>query len=309
MQSASFIHRTPKSVVFAAAAAIGGFIATVLSEFTVTPMEFAPLVGTALWSALICSGIVLAIVMLQNILLRKPALIKESITPVLVGGVVGGAVAGGAAQLFYSISAEILFSDGITPLLFLLHNVFVRSIAWGMMGGLAALGMSYCIPNLNRKWAVLGGLIGGIVGCIFFLIICLFTGDWLGRLLGTAILGACIGAMIGFVEQFYRNIWLMVLYDPRNFTQVNLGSQVITVGSGASDTVFVKDVGAKAASFLVVGDKVRYTDANGTQSLVPGNKVKVGNVELVICSKDVQFAPSKFYPMKMSLAREFMKKS
>jgi hypothetical protein len=101
----------------------------------------------------------------------------------------------------------------------------------------------------------------------------------------------------------------MVLYDSRTFSQVNLGSQKVTVGSASSDTVFVKDVEATAGTFRVVGDQVQYTDLHGTQSLMPGNRVKVGKVELVICSKDVPFSPSKFYPMKMSRARELMKQT
>jgi len=70
----------------------------------------------------------------------------------------------------------------------------------------------------------------------------------------------------------------------------------------------VKDASPKAATFLVVGNEIRYTDASGTHLLVPGNRVKIGKAELVICSKEVPFAPSKFYPMKMSRAREFMNK-
>ena len=101
----------------------------------------------------------------------------------------------------------------------------------------------------------------------------------------------------------------MVLYSPRNFAQVNLGSQATTVGSPTADTVFVKDVGTKAGSFLVVGNQVQYTDTHGTRFLTSGTSVTVGGVELVICSKDAQFAPSKFYPMKMSRARELMNKT
>jgi len=113
---------------------------------------------------------------------------------------------------------------------------------------------------------------------------------------------------VAIVETYFRNVWLMVVYDPRNVAQVNLGSRAVTVGSGNSDTVLIPGVGTKMGTFLVVGDTVQYTDANGTQSLMPGNRVNVGGVELVICSKEVQFAPSKFYPMKMSRARELMNK-
>ena len=110
-----------------------------------------------------------------------------------------------------------------------------------------------------------------------------------------------------FVETIYRNIWLMVLYDSRNFVQVNLGSQKVTVGSASTDTIFVSDTAPKSATFLVIGDNVQYTDSHGTQLLTPGNRIKMNNAELIICSNEVPFAPSKFYPMKMSRAIELMK--
>ncbi|MDR2439560.1 MAG: hypothetical protein LBE12_09370, partial [Planctomycetaceae bacterium] len=69
------------------------------------------------------------------------------------------------------------------------------------------------------------------------------------------------------------------------------------------DTVFIADAAVKAGTFRTEGDKIRYTGPNGAQLLVPGNHVKIGTVELVICSKEVPFSPSKFYPMKMSRAR------
>ena len=153
------------------------------------------------------------------------------------------------------------------------------------------------------------GVLGGFLGSIGFLTMTTFMGNTGGRLLGAFILGACVGLLVAIVETFYRKVWLMVVYDPRNFSQVNLGSQAVTAGSGRSDTVPIPGAGEKAASFLVVGDTVQYTDAYGTQSLAPGNRVSVGKVELVVCSKDVPFSPSKFYPMKMSRVRELMNKS
>jgi len=291
----NFLNRLPKSSVFAAVAGAGGFIANLLSEFMFILAGETPeatmstlLIHTAIWSALICTGIVLAIIMLQNVLLRKPVLTQSAIVPLLIGGIIGGAIAGGLAQFFYSVSAAFLFSIfGITPIMEFLHSVIVRSIAWAMMGCLAAFGMSFCIPNLNRKWAMIGGLIGGVLGCIFFLIICVFTGDWLGRLIGMAILGACIGAMIGFVETVFRNVWLKVIYGPNESTQVNLGSQLVTVGSGRKDTVFVDGVGPNAGSFCLEGDKIRYTDSTGSKLLTPGSRVQIGSVALVILNKNI----------------------
>ena len=252
------------------------------------------IVQAVVWSMLLCVGMCIFIVLVQNHLMRKPLFIPEQFLMLCIGGAAGGVLAGFCGDTVFQI----------------IPFVFVgRLVGLCALGAILAYGMSFYIANLDRRWALIGGALGGVLGAIGFAISTQIVGQTSGRLLGAAIIGTCIGAMIGFIEQFYRNVWLMVMYDSRNFTQVNLGSRAITVGSDASDTVFVKDATPKAATFLVVGDTIQYTDTHGTQSLTPGKRVKIGSVELVICSKDVQFAPSKFYPMKMSRARELMSKS
>ena len=246
------------------------------------------------WSGLLCFGMLTFLVASQNHILRKPMITGDQLKVLGIASVVAGVLAGGTGQVFFIYLNQAQFLG--------------RLVGWALLGAILALGMSFYIANLDRKWALIGGAFGGTLGAIGFAISTQIAGQTSGRLLGAAILGACIGAMIGFVEQFYRNVWLMVIYDPRNFAQVNLGSQAVTVGSGSNDTVPIHGVGAKAGTFLVVGDQIQYTDTYGTQSLSPGDRVNVGGVELVICSNDVQFAPSKFYPMKMSRARELMNK-
>ncbi|MDR0705000.1 MAG: VWA domain-containing protein [Planctomycetaceae bacterium] len=247
-----------------------------------------------IWSSFLCIGMAIFIVTCQNRMMHKSLMESAMIVKIIVGGTVGGMIAGFIGNAVFQF----------IPLVFI-----GRLIGLGLLGGILALGMSFYIANLDRKWALLGGGIGGVLGSIGFLIFS-FIGDTSGRLIGAAILGACIGAMIGLVETIYRNVWLMVVYDPRNFAQVNLGSQNVTVGSGKSDTVLIPNAIAKAGTFRAEGDKIRYTDSDGKQQLlVPGNHLKIGTVELVICSKDVPFSPSKFYPMKMSKARELQQQS
>ena len=260
---------------------------------TVGTSRTMQIIQSTVWSVLLCLGMCIFIVIAQNHLMRKPLFIPEQFTILCIGGAAGGLLAGFCGDTVFQIIPFVFIG---------------RLVGLCILGAILAYGMSFYIANLDRKWALVGGSLGGVLGAIGFAVSTAMVGQTSGRLLGAAIIGACIGAMIGFIEQFYRKVWLMVLYDPRNFTQVNLGSRAITVGSSASDTVLVKNVGVKAATFLVVGNTIQYTDSHGTQSLAPGNRVKVGNVELVICSNDVQFAPSKFYPMKMSCARELMNK-
>ena len=268
--------------------------ATVIGgDFQSQTISFIATMGWMIFAAL---GIALVLVAIQNYFLKKPLLPREQMILVVIGAAIAGVASGFVAQTtMTTLSAIHLGEVG-------------RVLAWSVMGGLLAFGMVYVIPNLNKAKALQFGVLGGFLGCIGFLIVTAITGDTGGRLIGAFILGACIGLLVAIVETYFRNVWLMVVYDPRNVAQVNLGSRAVTVGSGNSDTVLIPGVGTKMGTFLVVGDTVQYTDANGTQSLMPGNRVNVGGVELVICSKEVQFAPSKFYPMKMSRARELMNK-
>jgi len=263
---------------------------------SVPPLHIVLLMSIAviIWTSLLCFGMALSIVAAQNHLFRKPMFSTPEIMILVLGSVIAGCIAGLTGQMFYAYFHFLGFLS--------------RIIAWGLLGALVGYGMAFFLANLDRTWALRAGAVGGALGAVGFLMFSNMLGDTAGRLLGAAILGACIGAMIGWVEQAFRKVWLMVIYDPRNFTQVNLGSQRVTVGSATTDTIHVRGVAPKTATFLVVGDKVQFTDASGTQSLAPGNRVNVGNVELIVCSKEVQFAASKFYPMKMSRARELMHK-
>ena len=253
--------------------------------------------ATSGWTVFAALGIALALVAIQNYFMKKELLPKEQTSIVVTGAVLAGVAAGVIAQTAMTALSAIHIGE------------LGRMLAWSVLGGLLAFGMVFVIPNLDKTKALGFGVLGGWLGSIGFLTMTAIMGNTGGRLLGAAILGACVGLLVAIVEKLYCNVWLMAIYDPRNFSQVNLGSQAVTVGSGRHDTVPVPNVGEKVASFLVVGDHVQYNDSHGTQLLMPGNRVKVGKVELVICSKDVPFSPSRFYPMKMSRARELMRQT
>ena len=253
-------------------------------------------IATVGWTIFAAFGIALALVAIQNYFMKRPLLPTAQLVVVAIGAAAAGSASGFIAQTAMTALSAIHMGE------------VGRILAWSVLGCLLAFGMVYVIPNLNKTKALQFGTLGGFLGALGFLMVTAAMGETGGRLIGAFILGACIGLLVAIVETFYRNVWLMVIYDPRNFAQVNLGSQAVTVGSGSNDTVPIHGVGTKAGTFLVVGDYVQYTDTYGTQSLSPGDRVNVGGVEMVICSKDVQFAPSKFYPMKMSRARELMNK-
>jgi Ca-activated chloride channel family protein len=259
--------------------------------------SFIELLGrTVGWTLFLSFGIALSLVAIQNHFLKKPLLPVEQLIIVLIGSGVAALAAGSVGEISHQIFDVVRL------------GVFGQVIGWTILGAILAFGMVYFIPNLNKMNALKFGALGGFLGSLAFLFFSIGT-EIGGRLLGAFILGACIGLLVALVETIYRNVWLMVVYDPRNFVPVNLGSQNVTVGSGKGDTVFIADAEVKAGTFRAEGEKIRYTDSNGKQQLlVPGNRIKMGTVELVICSKDVPFSPSKFYPMKMSKARELQSK-
>jgi Ca-activated chloride channel family protein len=248
------------------------------------------------WTIFLSLGIALALVGIQNYFLKKPLISQDQLKLVLIGAIAAALVAGVVGEVLHQIFGVVKLGA--------LGQVF----GWTILGAILALGMIYFIPNLDKVKALSFGALGGFLGSAAFLVSSLCT-EIGGRLLGAFILGACIGLLVALVETLYRNVWLMVVYDPRNFAQVNLGSQNVSVGSSKSDTVFIVGSEPQAGTFRAEGNKIIYTNKAGTKkSLEPGSKIKIGAVELVICSKEVPFSPTKFFPMKMSKARELQSK-
>ncbi|MDR1493432.1 MAG: hypothetical protein LBT05_12020 [Planctomycetaceae bacterium] len=245
------------------------------------------------WSISVCLAMALSILFVQNRLLHKGFISLTQGKKLCRGSLVGGLTAGIIGHCCYHWFGA---------------TTQIQVIAWGILGGLVGYGMCFFIPNTGTKRMILGGFCGGVLGAIGFLQIRSLmpqnVDDSLGRFIGASILGLCLGMMISWIETISKKIWLTVIFDLRHTTQINLGSQVVTLGSGSEDTIFVAGIAPKSAQFQMVGNQVRYTNLAGTKMLQPGNRINVGNVELVICSKEVVFAPTSFYPMKMSRAKE-----
>jgi len=237
-------------------------------------------------------GITFSLVGTQNKLLKKPLFTTKQFLFLLAAAILAGTVSGFIAEIF-NTGLRIIYLGAVGSF-----------IGWTVLGVILAFGMGFFIPNLDRKVAMKGGTLGGLLGALGFIIFGAILGDIAGRLLGAFILGGCIGAMVGIVEVVSRKVWLAVVHSPRDVTLVNLGPQLVTVGSGNDDTVLVRDAVPSAAEFRVEGNAVRYKGPDGKRTLEPGARVKLGNVELVICSQDVPFSPSRFYPMKFSKAQE-----
>jgi len=88
------------------------------------------------------------------------------------------------------------------------------------------------------------------------------------------------------------------MYDLKNISRVNLGRNEITVGSLPTNTIVIPDVPAKAGVFRVINEKVHFEGIGVNRHLKPGERIKAGSTELLVCSKDAVFAAVKFYPMR-----------
>jgi hypothetical protein len=206
---------------------------------------------------------------------------------VILGSIVAGLLSGFIGE----VANQVLQNVNL--------GILGQVLGWTLLGAALAFGMTFFIPNMNKSKALLFGAGGGFLGSLAF-VTASFGSEIAGRLIGAFILGAIIGLLVAFVEMLFRNVWLMVVYDPRNVSQVNLGTQTVTVGGSSRDMILINGIEPNFGTFQMSGNSVQYKTKNGTQTLNPGDRVNVGKVELVVCSNDVLFAVSKFYPMRMS---------
>lgn len=174
------------------------------------------------WAGLLAFGAGLALVFGQNRELHRRALRVAQFCGVLLGAIASGLVAGAAGQgTFYALS-------GLDA-----PELPGRMVAWVLLAGGIALGMSYFVPNLPRRRATIGGAIGGALAAACFLRIVPETGDSAGRLLGASILGLIVGALIVLIETSLRRARLIVHWGKGETSKLLLGATPIIVGRSA----------------------------------------------------------------------------
>lgn len=174
------------------------------------------------WAGLLAFGAGLALVFGQNRELHRRALRVAQFGGVLLGAIASGLAAGAAGQgTFYALSGlEAPELPG-------------RMVAWVLLAGGIALGMSFFVPNLPRRRATIGGAIGGALAAYCFLRIVPQMGDTAGRLLGASILGLIVGALIVLIETSVRRARLIVHWGKGETSKLLLGSTPIIVGRSA----------------------------------------------------------------------------
>ncbi len=150
--------------------------------------------------------------------------------------------------------------------------------------------MSLRIPNLGKLNGLFGGMAGGVIGGILFIIFAYSLDQVMGRLFGTAAIGFFIGLMLIFMETISRKFWLRINYGPKESRTVNLGSEVVSLGSDAKCTVFVPDVPPVALRFKTEQGQVLCKDVptNKVVNMRPGEKKKLGKVDILVCAPNVE---------------------
>ncbi len=227
-----------------------------------------------IWTALLAVGLCLALIAGQNRYLGRPPLARGRIplAVLIVGAVLAGFVSGSIGQSLFGI----LLSIGAGSIGFL--------IGWILLGGLLGLGVSYFVPNLDRKKAAIAGVVGGLLGAIGFLIWS-NVADILGRFAGAALLGFCIGLMVAIVEAAFRRVWLEVRYGEREIIAVNLGPEPVKIGGDArACTIWARGASDVALRYFVRDGRVICEDATTRRESIVGNgdTRSVGTVKLTV---------------------------
>jgi hypothetical protein len=229
---------------------------------------------TGIWTALLAVGLCLALLVGQNRYLGRPALARSRIplAGMILGAMLAGFLSGSIGQSLYSLL--LLINAGGLGFL----------VGWVLLGGLLGGGMSYFVPNLDRKKAMIAGLVGGLLGATGYLIAS-NAAEWLGRFAGAALLGFCIGLMVAIVEAAFRLVWLEVRFGEREKITVNLGPEPVKVGGDArANTVWARGAADVALRYFVREGKVICEDTPARKESVVhnGDMRSVGNVTLVV---------------------------
>ena len=254
MPAPKILAGLPKPLLFGLYGAVGGFTGALLvAEPLILLMlsgdgkakglglAFFLLLTTAFWTAAIVTPICLALLAGQHHYLRGSLPDAKGFGVGVLGGIAVGMLGGGAGQMLYFLAPNSLAL-----------NVIIRIFAWGLLGGLAGLGLSLFIPNMKRLLGLAGGTIGGGAGCILFIVASIVMGETVGRIVGGLVLGFCIGVMVAVAETAFRSAWLEVLYGGGEKITVSLGPEPVKLGGDSkSCTVWARGAAPLAMRFFI----------------------------------------------------------
>jgi len=232
------------------------------------------------WTSLLAAGIVLALIGAQNLLLRRPFLTVAQAIPAGLGAIVAGALAALPGEILFQFSTASTEVAGLSNLWLLIG----RLIGWTILGGVLGGGVSRFVPNLPFLRAAAAGALGGGVASVGFMLVSTILLDASGRWTGAAVLGFAIGLMIGIAELALRSAWLEVHFGPKEITQITLGPEPVSIGSGAGCVVWAPGTPERALHFLVrQGTIVEHDHVNGTDLTVGDRHSReLGRIRVVV---------------------------
>ena len=248
-------------------------------------IDAASLLQVGMWGALLAIPLGAALVAGQNALQRRALFQPKQLAAVLIGGLLAGFVSGGAGQFFFaSVTQKLGLSSSA------LFLGLGQTIGWALLGALLGLAMALFIPNLPRRYALLGGVVGGAIGGVVFVIAKQDAGEFIGRAVGAASLGFGIGVMIAVAESLAREAALIVHWAPTERSIINLGIKPVVLGSSPeADLYLPKEKGFPAITALVTFREGRIEIenklSNSKHELRDGSKLKLGDLTVEVQAK------------------------
>ncbi|MCS6865098.1 MAG: hypothetical protein RMJ56_12020 [Gemmataceae bacterium] len=249
---------------------------TATVQVTMIPATFSlySTVATGVWTALLAAGLCAALVMGQNWYLGKSLLATGRVRLALLvaGAIAAGFLSGSLGQVLYFV----LINLGIATVGLIL--------GWLFLGLLLGAGVSFFIPNLDVKKAILAGATGGFWGGVAFTVLSL-AADILGRWGGAVILGFCIGLMVAVVEAVFRRAWLEVWLNDRESITVNLGPEPVKIGSDArACTVWARDAAPIALRYWIREGQLYCEDTVAQREVVvgDGDRRRAGRATVIV---------------------------
>ncbi|MBN1303689.1 MAG: FHA domain-containing protein [Anaerolineales bacterium] len=284
------MSRRMRSYYYALLGALGGLFGWQISDRLGLSFSTNLYLSELVVGALVGLSVGVCIGLTEGMLTRNPVQAVKS-------GLFSGLLGLGAGAIGLPLS-EILFQ-------FVGAGIFGRILGWALFGLL--IGLAEGVVGKSQVWkGMLGGLLGGALGGFLLESAHSWLADPLaGKAAGLVLLGASVGAFISLIVVLLSKAWLEVASGKLKGTEFILdkflkaGGPAIAIGSSPlKSEIVLPDPDIAPQHAMLTGDGVRFTlkdiSLSGTYcnnkrieqaSLVNGQKIRMGNTELVYHEK------------------------
>ncbi|GMO31726.1 MAG: hypothetical protein Ta2B_12800 [Termitinemataceae bacterium] len=289
LRNFKIVRLSRKTILFGIVGGIGAFIGNCISDTTEISNLFdtsfwGNTVEMSIWAGFISLFVSIGLVAVQYCLSKKLPN-KKIITPLLLG-IISGTLAGGFAQIVFGITQNISS---------VVMNVS-NALCWGILGCGLGWGVSFFVPNFPSKRAKIAGLLGGTLGGTIYVAL-LSSGTNSGGIIGVIVLGATIGLAISYIEEALREVWLTIIWGPKETTTVALGAKPVSFGSSREADIYLPAKSAEQPSspiravFKIENGKIIMDDrlTNQCSVLRGGDKIDLGRVCILVHTKGSRF--------------------